>query len=53
MSVGVLGIRESNIIIIFFFPLRAVSQSLTAPDTQILLDFVKPDFLLLRVSLNE
>ncbi|XP_022097305.1 anaphase-promoting complex subunit 1-like isoform X2 [Acanthaster planci] len=27
---------------------RAVSQWLTAPDTQILLDFVKPDFLLLR-----
>ncbi|XP_038074683.1 anaphase-promoting complex subunit 1-like isoform X2 [Patiria miniata] len=27
---------------------RAVAQWLTAPDTQILLDFVKPDFLLLR-----
>ncbi|XP_033629947.1 anaphase-promoting complex subunit 1-like [Asterias rubens] len=27
---------------------KAVSQCLTAPDTQILLDFVKPDFLLLR-----
>ena len=33
----------------FFFFFRSVAAWLDAPDTQFLLDFIRPDFLLLRV----
>lgn len=37
-------------IIYFILLFRAIAEWMTAPDTQFLLDMVRPDFLLLRVS---
>ncbi len=40
--------HSNNTILCFCY--RAVAQWLVAPDTQFLLEFVRPDFLMLRVS---
>ena len=45
------SINDTCVLLFYPFLLSAVAEWLMAPDTQFLLDFVRPDFLMLRVRL--